>query len=218
MPAVILVDNQRTYRESLAHILGMEAGLSVVAQAGTLAEARLLLDQADVAVVNDTLPDGPGHALIADLRAIRSRCAVLILTDSASRLVQARAFVAGAAGVLATSCSVSEIVAAIQRLAAGESIHRQAEISEFLQLAANDRARADRARELARDLTPREREVLQTLAEGLSEKEIASTLGISVRTAHNHVANILGKMHVDSRLRAVITALRYDLVSISSAD
>lgn len=218
MPAVILVDNQRTYRESLAYILGLEAGLSVVGQAGTLAEARQLLGRADVAVVNDTLPDGPGHTLIADARATGSYCAVLILTDSTSRLVHARSFVAGAGGVLATSCSVSEIVAAIQRLAAGESIHRQAEISEFLQLAARDRARVDRARDLARGLTPREREVLQTLAEGLSEKEIASTLGISVRTAHNHVANILGKLDVDSRLRAVITALRYDLVSISSAD
>lgn len=192
--------------------------MSIAGQAGTLAEARSLLELADVVVASDTLPDGPGYAVITDLRASRSRCVVLILTDDEDRVAQARAFVAGAGGVLSTSSSVDEIVSAIERLAAGESVHRQGEISEFLRLAARDRERVDRARQLAHDLTPREREVLQTLAEGMSEKEIASSLGISARTAHNHVANILGKLDVDSRLRAVITAVQYDLVSISTVE
>ena len=105
MNRVLLVDDHATFREPLAFMFEREPDFEVVAQAGSLTEARCMLGGADLAVVDLDLPDGDGTELLGELRAANPRGMVLVLTASSDREAHARAVEAGAAGVLHKSAS-----------------------------------------------------------------------------------------------------------------
>jgi DNA-binding NarL/FixJ family response regulator len=116
--------------------------------------------------------------------------------------------------VLHKSVETADILGAVRRLAAGELSLSRHELLELLDMASHQHAE-DQARQLARrQLTARERQVLQALAEGLSDKEIAERLSLSHQTARNHMLNILGKLGVHSRLQALVVAVRQGLVTV----
>lgn len=214
MIRVLLVDDHASFRQPLAFMLDREPGLAVVAQAGSLAEARGAPGGIDVALVDLDLPDGDGATLVRELRATSPGVAVLVLTAAGDRAEHARAVEAGAAGVLHKSARLAEIVAAVRRLAAGEPFYTPADLIELLRLAGRRReADRDAQAALAR-LTPREREVLQALADGLADKEIARRLGVSAETVRTHMVNLLGKLGVESRLQALVFAVRHGAVRI----
>ena len=102
----------------------------------------------------------------------------------------------------------------VVRLAAGETLLSPQEIVELLRLAGQSREEEREARASIGQITPREKEVLQTLAEGLSNKEIAARLHMSVDTERTHMMNILNKLGVHSRLQALIFAARHGLVEL----
>jgi len=211
---VLLVDDHASFRQPLAFLLSREPDITVVGQAGTLAEARRLLRDIDVAVIDLALPDGDGVALIEELRAVNPRAAALVLTASTDRRHLARAVEAGAVGVLHKSAEVVEIIAAIRRLGAGEWLLTPREIVELLRLAGQQREQCREAEAALARLTAREREVLQALADGLSDREIAARLHISSETVRAHMSNILSKLGVQSRLQALVFALRHGAVTI----
>jgi DNA-binding NarL/FixJ family response regulator len=103
---------------------------------------------------------------------------------------------------------------AVRRLRAGETLMLLEEVVELLRFAGSEREQEYEARRAAESLTPREREVLQALAEGLDGKEIAERLHTSVRTERNHMASILSKLGVHSQLQALVFALRHGVVEI----
>lgn len=214
MTRVLLVEDHASFRQALAFMLEREPDFTVVAQAGSLAEARTLLEGVDIAVVDLDLPDGNGLDLVGELRAANPQGMVLVLTASADRKQFARAVEAGAAGVIHKSARIDEIISALRRLASGGQLLSPAEIIELFRFATHD-LRQDRSAQmtLAR-LTPREREVLQTAAEGLRDKEIAERLHISTQTVRTHMENILGKLGVDSRLQALLLAARHGVVKL----
>jgi DNA-binding NarL/FixJ family response regulator len=200
-------------RQAIAAMF-QQAGFDVVGQASTLAEARHMLADADVVIVELGLPDGSGGDLIRELRAINPHAQALVLTASLDRRQIAEAIESGAAGTLRTSVSLDEVVAAVRRLQAGETLLPLDEIVELMrfavrqrQLERDERVRIDR-------LTPRERQVLQALAQGIDAQGVADRLHIAVRTERNHVANILMKLDVHSQLQAVLLAVRYGVVSV----
>jgi DNA-binding NarL/FixJ family response regulator len=121
MTRVMLVDDHASARQPLAILLGRETDLTIVAQAGSLAEARAALatTEVDVAVVDLGLPDGDGVDLVGDVRAANPAGMVLILTAETDRRHLARAVEAGASGVLNKAAALDEIVNAVRRLAAG---------------------------------------------------------------------------------------------------
>jgi DNA-binding NarL/FixJ family response regulator len=211
---VLLVDDHATFREPLAFMFDREPEFEVVAQAGSLSEARRKVEGVDLAVVDLNLPDGDGTELIGNLRAASPRAVVLVLTASAERGAYARAVEAGAAGVLNKSSSIKEVIDAARRLSAGEAVLSADEVAELLRLAGSRRERDREAQEAIEQLTPREGEVLRLLADGLSDKEIAERLYIGSGTARSHVVSILGKLGVHSRLQALVFAVRYGLVDI----
>ncbi len=215
MIRVLLVDDHASFRQPLAFMLNREPDLTVVAQAGSLAEARgLLNEEIDVAVVDLVLPDGNGVTLVRDLRAANSHSQVLVLTASVDRRDLARAVEAGASGVMNKSASIEEIISAIRGLSGGEQLMSPRELVDLLRLAVQQREQ-DRDAELALGrLTPREREVLQALAEGLNDREIGQQLHVSTETVRTHMVNILGKLGVESRLQALVYALRHGAVTI----
>ena len=186
----------------------------VVAQAGSLSEARSVLENIDLAVVDLDLPDGDGAELIGELRAANPHGAVLVLTATADRETYARAVEAGAAGVLHKSVRIKEVVEAARHLAAGELLLSTNEVVELLQLIGRRREQDYEARRAVESLTPREWEVLQALAEGLSDKEMSERLHVGIGTVRNHIVSIFAKLGVHSRLQALVFAVRHGIIEI----
>lgn len=215
---VMLVDDHTSFREPLAFMLNREPDLVVVYQAGLLTEAREVLGdvkfEADVAIIDLELPDGSGVDFIDELREMRPRTLALVLSAYSDRVLLARAIEVGAAGILHKSSRLEEIVDGVRRLRAGEHLLSQQEVIEAVRLISRQR-REDREAELIiGKLTPREQEVLQALAEGLNDKEIAGRLYIGIGTVRTHITSILVKLGVQSRLQALVFAVRHDLVKI----
>ena len=214
MIRVLLVDDHTAFRQPLAFMLGREPDIEVVGQAGTLAEARRHLEGVDVAVVDLDLGDGSGLDLIPRFRETNPGSHVLVLTASANDEDLARAVSNGAGGVLHKSAGLKEIIDGVRRLTNGESIIDPAEMMRLLRYATRQNAELSQMRDIAQELTPRERDVLNQLADGLSDREIAEKLFVSTETVRTHMVNILAKLGVSSRLQALVFAVRHGLVEI----
>ena len=217
MQRILLVEDHTSFRQTLAYVFDHQPDFQVVAQVGTLAEARLAMDgsRADLGVIDLSLPDGEGTGLIAELRDANPHFAALVLTASLDRADHARAVEAGAASVLHKSADVDVIIDATRRMGEGETLLSQDELLELLRLAGQSREEELEARASIEQITPREKEVLDCLAEGLSNKEIAAKLHMSVDTERTHMMNILSKLGVHSRIQALLFAARHGLVEIT---
>lgn len=218
---ILMVEDHISLREALTLILEKEPGFTVVGQAGSLSEARefLGIEPVDVAVLDLGLPDGDGAELIREIQQSvpALSCAVLVLTMSLDQTHVARAVEAGASGVLHKSVSITEIVGAIKRLRSGETLFTATELVSLLRLASSRREEVLATQAAIKMLTPREREVLQGLSEGLDSREIAYRMKIAVETERNYAASILGKLGVHSRLQALAFAIRNGIVQVNSA-
>jgi DNA-binding NarL/FixJ family response regulator len=218
MHHILLVDDHTSFRQTLAFVFDQQPDIEVVAQAGSLAEVRRALEglenEPDLGIIDLSLPDGEGTELIKDLRGANEDFAALLLTASLDRTDHARAVEAGAAGVVHKSADVDEILDATRRISEGETLLSPEELVEMLRIASQDREEEREARANIEQLTRREREVLQALSEGLSNKEIAERLHMSVDTERTHMMNILSKLGVHSRLQALLFAARHGLVEI----
>jgi DNA-binding NarL/FixJ family response regulator len=214
MIRLLLVEDHEALRTSLAFVLEQRPDMTVVGQASTLVEARSILDGIDVALLDLDLPDGSGSSLIPEIRARNPEAKAVILTGSKDRLQYARAIEQGAAGALYKASAIDDVINAIIKADAGQPIHTQEEIVTFLQLLGQERSQHAETSRLTNALTLRERELLQALADGLSDREIADRLYISVRTVQSHMLNLMDKLGVNSRLQALVVAVRHDLVRI----
>lgn len=214
--ALLIVDDHPAFRAAIAYLLAQEPGLSVTGQAGTMAEATAMIQERpfDLATIDLDLPDGFGGNLIRLLRRRNPDAAALVLTASRDRRDHARAIEAGAAHVMLKSAPIADIVAAIRRLAAGEELLPPQQVIELLRFAAERTAAEQSARQALATLTPRELETIQALADGLDNAAIAARFSVSGETVRVHVRNILAKLDVDSRLQAVLLALRYGAVTL----
>jgi DNA-binding NarL/FixJ family response regulator len=214
---VLLVEDHASFRQALAFMLEREPGFEVAEQVGSLAEARELngevLENVEVAIVDLALPDGDGLDLIEDLSS-QPRTMTLVLSASLEPGRFARAVEAGASGVLHKSTPIKDIVEAVRKLRAGEALLSPAEVVEMLRLVGRERQEEHAARQAVERLTPREKEVLQALAEGLESREIAEKLNVTVETERTHMVNILHKLGVHSRLQALVFAARHGVVQI----
>jgi DNA-binding NarL/FixJ family response regulator len=215
---ILLVEDHASFRQALAFMFEREPEFSVVAQAGSIGEAKAVVNEADgidVAVVDLGLPDGDGVSLVEELAASESGISTLVLSASLEPSRFAGAVEAGASGVLHKSASITEIVDSARRLTAGEVLISPHEIVEMLRLLSRKRQEEYEARQAIEKLTRREKEVLQALSEGLDSKEIAEKLHITIETERTHMVNILNKLGVHSRLQALVFATRHGLVEIS---
>lgn len=218
MNKLLLIEDHTAFRQTLALVFEGEPDFEVFLQAGTLEEARRMLENtegsADIGIIDFTLTDGEGVELIPELREDNPEFAAMILTASLDRGDHARAVEAGAAGVLHKSADVDEILYSARRVLDGETLFSQGELVELFRLAGHTRQEEREARTNIEKLTPREMEVLQALAEGLSNKEIAGKLYMSLDTERTHMMNILSKLGVHSRIQALLFAARYGAVEL----
>src|SRR4051794_3421925 len=213
---VLLVEDHAAVREAIAAAFRREPDFEVVGEAATLAEARGMLDEVEVAVVDLGLPDGDGSDLIADLRDAEPNAHAVVLSADLDRSVVARAVERGAAGALSKVTRLPAVIDAVRRVRAGETLLPLDEVVELLRFASRERERERLDRQAIDSLTRRELEILQLIADGCDSRQAAAQLHISVRTQRNHVANILGKLGLHSQLQALIFALRYQLVELRS--
>jgi DNA-binding NarL/FixJ family response regulator len=219
---IMLVDDHTSFRQPLAFMLEREPDLRVVAQAGSLAEAREVLREAhedgpevDVAIVDLELPDGFGTEFVAELLADSPNAQVMVLSAFSDKGTLALAVEAGAAGVLHKSSRIDDITDAVRRLRSGEQLLSQREVIEAVRYVSRTRSEARETQLMVAKLTPRERDVLQALAEGLSDKEIAERLFVGIGTVRSHTTSLLSKLEVRSRLQALVFAVRHGLVEIT---
>ena len=215
---VLLVEDHASFRQALAFMFEREDEFVVAGEAGTLAEAERFVrkqpDGADVAIVDLGLPDGDGFGLIEELAAAGGRITTLVLSASLEPARFARAVEAGASGVLHKAAAIGDIVEAVRRLKAGEALLSPDKVIEMLRMVSRKRQEEYEAQKAIDRLTPRERQVLQALAEGMDSKEIAGKLKITVETERTHMVNILNKLGVHSRLQALVFAARHGIVEI----
>src|SRR5215208_4043191 len=154
---ILLVDDHASIREALASTLEEEEGFEVVGQAGSMAEAQRILAQesADVAVIDLGLPDGYGGDLIKEMHEKNPRAQALVLSATLDRAQIARAVERGAAGVLNKTAHLDEVVGAVRRLRAGETLMPLEEVVELLRFASARRDEEYEARQAIESLTPR---------------------------------------------------------------
>lgn len=215
---VLLLEDHVIFRELFASAFDQQPNFEVVAQAGTLAAARQAIEDVgvvDLAVVDLRLPDGSGTDVIGDLRENNPDGAALVLTAGLDLAVYARAVSAGAAGVLHKSVSVDEVMDAMRRLAEGEALLSQEEAVGLLRLADRERTRDREAKKALEGLTRRERDVLEALGEGMGDKEISARLGVGTGTVRGYVTGMLQKLGVNSRLQALVFAVRHGFIRIN---
>ena len=201
----IVEDNDRV-RESLTSLIDGARGFRCVG-AHRSAEAALRLvpeEKPNVVLMDIHLPRLSGVDCVRKLKAIEPDLLVLMLTAYEDDDLIFQALKAGANGYLVKQTSPSEILAAIQEVHEGgapmsSNIARKV-IQSFHQTASSEST--------TETLSPREREILELLAKGYMNKEIADTLSIAFQTVHTHVRNIYGKLHVRSRTEAVAKYLR----------
>jgi DNA-binding NarL/FixJ family response regulator len=210
---VLVVDDHDLFRAGLASLLSTESDIEVVAQASTgRSGVRLAGElQPDVVLMDLRMPDISGHDATRAIVAERPSARVVVLTVSSADEDVEAAVEAGACGFLAKDTPIEEVASAVRAAASGAAwlSSRAAEVV----LGSLRRAKQERLLDDAviQDLSPRELEVLHLIARGMENAEIAQTLGISPRTAKNHVSSILAKLGLPSRVQAAIYAVRHDL-------
>ncbi|MFC5290621.1 response regulator [Actinokineospora guangxiensis] len=196
---VLLVDDHEVVRRGLRDLLDGEPGIEVVAQAGSVAEAlvRANAETPDVAVVDVRLPDGDGVSLCRSLRSLPTppHCLVLTAFDDENALVEA--IMAGAAGYLLKQVRGQDLITAVREVAAGRSLLDPVTTARVL-----ERMRRSAADELG-SMTEREREVLELMGEGLSNRQIAERLFLAEKTVKNYVTSVLAKLGMQRRTQAV---------------
>lgn len=206
---VLIVDDHEVLATSLSRALDLEPDLQVVGRAGTLAAAQQLIGSAapDVLLLDHRLPDGDGVTAIPQLRALRQRMSIVVLTASTAEHVLVAAIEAGASGFVSKTRGLTELVAAVRAAAAGEAVVSPEMLSRLLpRLHRRTGSNGHQA------LTEREREVLALVAEGLTNAAIAERLVVSVHTVRNHVANLSAKLGASSKLEALAIAVREGLL------
>ncbi|WP_286793498.1 response regulator transcription factor, partial [Microbacterium sp. UBA3394] len=204
---VVLVDDHPVYRDGLSMLLESMDGVRVVATASDGAEAIEVVDasDADVVVMDVQMPRLDGLAATREVVARHPHLAVVILTMSEDDETVFAAMRAGARGYLVKGASQQQIFAAITTVAGGELVFGAAIARRVAEFFAAGPSTAPSA-EVFPQLTPREREILDLLAAGRSNPQIAQALFLSPKTVRNNVSNIFTKLQVADRAEAIVRA------------
>jgi DNA-binding NarL/FixJ family response regulator len=205
---VLLVDDDDLMRAGLKAVLSSDETIEVVGEAGTgraaIEEARLR--RPDVVLMDVRMPDLDGIAATRELHAVSPEAKVAILTTFERDDYIFGALNAGASGFLLKRTKPEELIAAIHTIAAGDSLLAPSVTRRVIERMAGQISSDPSARERLGELTAREREVLELIARGLSNTEIAAALFIEESTVKTHVKRILMKLRLRGRVQAVIFA------------
>ena len=211
---LLLVDDHKMLRDGLRRSLE-DHGFDVVGEAADGQEGvRMALAlHPDVILMDVTMPVLDGVEATRQLHLISPESQVVMLTMHADGEVMARAIQAGAIGYLVKDCSTEEVVAAVRLAASGESVLSPELASSMLSEVKKESRRA--ANGMGSVISPREEEVLQLIADGLSLPEVSAQLFISIKTVKNHLAAIYAKLDARDRTQAVLRAVRMGIIRLN---
>jgi DNA-binding NarL/FixJ family response regulator len=214
---VLIVDDHALFRRGLQMVLEQEDDIDVVGEAADGAEAveKAIELMPDVVLMDVRMPKRSGIEATEHIRDELPHAKILMLTISDEESDLYEAIKAGASGYLLKEISIEEVADAIRSVWAGQSRISPSMASKLLSEFAAMSKRADERQQLpAPRLTEREMEVLKLVAQGLNNRDIAAQLFISENTVKNHIRNILEKLHLHSRMEAVVYAVREKLLEI----
>jgi DNA-binding NarL/FixJ family response regulator len=212
---VLIADDHEVVRSGVRALLEAQLGVEVCGEAANGAETMELVrtGKPDLVLLDLMMPETDGLEMIRTIRGISPECAVLVFSIHASELIAREVLRAGACGYVLKSDANNELLVAINLLRQGKTY-----VSAGLRASARGdfgngaNLNAERLMEETL-LTRRELEICQLLAEGSSNKQIASKLGISTRTVESHRAHIMHKMNVSSFSELIRFAIRNNLVT-----
>jgi DNA-binding NarL/FixJ family response regulator len=208
---VLLVDDHDLIRQGLKRAFERHDDFTVVGEAGNCAEAIDLAEslKPHVAVVDVRLPDGSGFDVARKIRASLPQAGIVVLTMYAGDEQLFAALEAGASAFVAKDAPAEDVIAAARHAAASPTAFTAANLADAMRR---------RMTPSGPQLSPREKEVLQLLADGLAVAQIAKTLYISESTAKTHISKLYDKLGAGNRAQALMTAMRLGFISTGQTD
>jgi two-component system nitrate/nitrite response regulator NarL len=201
---IALVDDQSLCRRGLSELLARCYGFNVLGAVGTIEDLRALLkEQPDLLVMDLRMKPMDGLAMLEQIRKEGCTIPAVVLTMSDSETDLGNAIRAGVRGYLLKDMAPEEVVDAIRRVAAGELVVAPTMTVKMIDMLRGEQPGQEPKNSL-KLLTDREREILQLLSRGESNKAIAQTLKISYDTVKQHVRHILNKLNLSSRVKAAV--------------
>ena len=203
---ILIVDDHDIVRKGLAMLVSRQEDLTVVAEAGTAAEAveKARETVPDVVVMDIRLPDGTGIEACREIRNDNSDVKVLMLTSYGDEEAVMGSIMAGAFGYLLKEIRSQEIVDTIRRVGSGQSLLDPSVTASVL-----ERVRRGKEQDVLAQLTDQEKKILELITDGQTNREIAGQINLSDETVKNYVSNILGKLEISRRsLAATLLAER----------
>jgi DNA-binding NarL/FixJ family response regulator len=213
MIKVMLVDDQNLVRKGVRSLLELSEEIEVIAEAADGAEAIRMIPQVkpDLVLLDMRMPGLSGLDVLTELNDSDNLPPTIILTTFDDDELVLAGIAAGAKGYLLKDVALAELVSAVKTVAGGGTIVKPAvtqRLLKGLEHLQTDFSSLDRPD----PLTDRETEILRLMAGGYSNKEIANSLGVAEGTVKNHVSNILSKMGVRDRTRAVLKAFELGII------
>jgi DNA-binding NarL/FixJ family response regulator len=215
---VLVCDDHALFRRGLQMVLEQEPDLELVGEASDGVEAVEKAQELmpDVVLMDVRMPRRSGIEAAGDIKDMLPHVKILMLTISDEEADLYEAIKAGASGYLLKEIPIDEVAEAIRSVWAGQSRISPSMASKLLtEFAAMSKASSEKPQVPAPRLTDREMEVLKLVAQGLNNRDIAKRLFISENTVKNHIRNILEKLHLHSRMEAVVYAVREKLLEIT---
>ena len=215
---VLVCDDHALFRRGLQMVLEQEHDLELVGEAADGEEVVVRAQELmpDVILMDVRMPRMSGIAAAREIKEALPHVKILMLTISDDEADLYEAIKAGASGYLLKEIPIEEVAQAIRSVWAGQSRISPSMASKLLtEFAAMSKATEEKPQMPAPRLTEREMEVLRLVAQGLNNRDIAAKLFISENTVKNHIRNILDKLHLHSRMEAVVYAVREKMIEIN---
>ncbi|MFD7708339.1 response regulator [Streptomyces sp. NPDC059786] len=205
---VFLLDDHEVVRRGLADLLDAEPDITVIGDAGTVdhALARGPALRPDVAVLDVRLPDGDGISVCRELRSRMPELACLMLTSFDDEDALLDAIMAGASGYVLKQIKGSDLVTAVRTVASGQSMLDPATTARLMKSLRAGPAEVPAVPDELAGLSPRERDILALIGDGLTNREIGKRLYLSEKTVKNHISRLLAKLGVQRRVQAAVLA------------
>ena len=208
---VLIADDHTVVRKGLRALLSAEKyGIEVIGEAGNGEEAILKAEQLepDVILMDLVMPGKTGLEAIVEIKQILPRARILVLTSFADDSNVTKAIRAGAYGFLLKDTSPDELVQTIRSVYADKLTLPQ----ELTHILLGGKAAEEEPDSMQQDLTPRELDVLQCIAQGMSNKQVAQKLSVSTTTVRSHVSSMIRKLNMENRTQLAIYARENDLI------